>query len=263
MKKFIILFIVFSLSFIFSPQNLSFANQNKTYYAKVEKDNVYFYSNPIDENSSKIFIIPKSYFVYLTNSANDQFFCAQYKDIFGYVKKEDVTVMSGTPQTPYASANFTIYDIDGLALYPTPKFTNNTSLVRIDYLTIVSTFYGEIEGENVPDMSNPWYYCKINENGIDLFGYVYSAFCYKESVIQTNNETFDIVNEPIFNVTNVETENLSEVAMAFIIIGVSLPCILITYLLIKPNLQKSKSQIKKKAKKRHGDYFEFDENDLN
>lgn len=263
MKHVTFIFLFFILLFNFNFVNLSFAYQNKAYYAKVEKENVFLYSDPVDQDNFKIFKIPQTYFVYLTKSANEDFYNAQYKDIFGYVKKDEVTVMDGIPQIPYASANFTVYDLDGVSLYPSAKFTNNTALAKIDYLSIVSTYYGEINGENIPDMQHPWYYCKINENGTDIFGYIYSAFCYKESKIQTNTENFNIITTPIFNNVDETTENLSEVAMAFIIIGVSIPCLLITYLLIKPNLQKTKVQRKKKIKKHHGDYFEFDENDLN
>lgn len=242
---------------------LTKAQQRQAFYAKVEDDQTYFYSDPVDQDSSKLFILPQSYFVYLTDDANDEFFVAQYKDLYGYVKKQEVTVMKGTPNTPFASANFTIADPEGLALYASPTFTNSLQLARLEYLTIISTYYGTMPGENVPDLENPWYYCKINQEQTDIFGYVYSYFCYKESSIPTNTESFDVIDSPSFDSTPVSSQPLSEVAMAFIVIGVSLPCLLIIYLLIKPSLQKGKFTEKRKPKKRHGDYFEFDENDLN
>ena len=263
MKKNIIFFIVLAFFLNFYNIQISSANQKSTFYAKVENDNIYFYSEPIDDQTSKLFILPKSYFVLLTDNANETFYYAQYKDLYGYVKKNEVVPMNGIPQTPYASANFTIMDLDGLAMYATPKFTNNNALTNIEYQTIISTYYGQMYGENIPDLNEPWYYCKYNKDGTDLYGYVYSTFCYKESSIQTNNESFEIITSPIFE-TSIESDTpLSEVAMAFIVIGVSLPCLLIIYLLIKPSLQKNGITPKKKIKKRHGDYFEFDENDLN
>ena len=260
-------FIVLGLSLFcasfgfFQPAN---ASESISYYAKVEESGVYFYSNPIDEEKNKLFILPQTYFVYLTDEENENFYVAQYKDVYGYVRKQDVVVMNGTPTMPFASRNFTIKDLDGLSLYPSPSFSNNTSLAKIDYLTIVSSYYGDMPGENIPDLNSPWFYCKVVQDDATLFGYVYSDSCYRISTISPNTETFEIVSSPSFDVSQGQEASLSEVAMAFIVIGVSLPCILIIYLLIKPSLQKSKaSPSKKKVRKRHGDYFEFDENDLN
>lgn len=260
-------FMLLSLSILstsFSFKLFTNASEKISYYAKIEESGIYFYSNPIEQEESKLFILPQSYFVYLTDEANENFYVAQYKDVHGYVRKQDVVVMNGTPTMPYASRNFTIKDLDGLSLYPSPSFTNNTTLAKIDYLTIVSSYYGEMPGENIPDINCPWFYCKVSEDDTTLFGYVYSDSCYKISSISPNTESFEVVSSPIFEISEGQEGSLSEVAMAFIVIGVSLPCILIIYLLIKPSLQKSKIPTpKKKIRKRHGDYFEFDENDLN
>lgn len=242
---------------------LTNAEKKQSYYAKIEGDQTFFYSDPIDQDSSKMFILPQSYFVYLTDIANDDFFKAQYKDLYGFVKKQEVTVMNGSPKTPFASVSFTIANPEGLALYASPSFTNSTQLARVDYLTIISTYYGIMPGENIPDLDNSWYYCKINKDQTDIFGYAYSYFCYKISSIPTNTEIFEIINQPVFESTPSTSQPLSEVAMAFIVIGVSLPCLLIIYLLIKPSMKKNKLTEKRKTKKRHGDYFEFNENDLN
>lgn len=265
MKKSIFLSIfILLLQFVMTtPLTLTKAQQKQAYYAKIENDQTYFYSDPIDQDSSKLFILPQSYFVYLTDNANEEFYVAQYKELYGYVKKIDVTVMNGSPNTPYASASFTIADPEGLALYANPSFTNSMQLARLEYLSIVSTYYGTMSGENIPDLDNVWYYCRINQDQTDVFGYVYSYFCYKQSQIPTNTETFDIISQPVFELETTSTQPLSEIAMAFIVIGVSLPCLLIIYLLIKPSLQKGKFTKKRKPKKQHGDYFEFDENDLN
>ena len=262
-----VFFIILAMSLISSSAFINkqtSAVEELTYYAKVQESGKYFYSNPVDNDESKLFILPQTYFVYITDNANELFYVAQYKDKYGYVKKEDVVVMNGSPVTPFASRTFTIKDIDGLTLYPTPNFSNNTPLATIDYLTIVSTYYGDMPGENIPDLNSPWFYCKIVQESQTIYGYVYSDSCYKISSIPANNETFEIVSSPTFESPQVQDASLSEVAMAFIVIGVSLPCILIIYLLIKPTLQKTKTSTSKKTtRKRHGDYFEFDENDLN
>ncbi len=260
----IILFAFFATFFVNSFTYISYANQKVTYYAKITNNNTYFYSNPISNDENKLFVIPTSYFVFLTEEANEDFYVAQYKDLYGYVKKEEVSVMDGTPKEPYANVNFTVFDFDGIDLFPSPTFTNNTSLTSIPYLTVVGTYYGEIYGEDIPQMNKPWFYCKYSKNQTNIFGYVYSAFCYEKTNIEQNTETFNIVENPVFTNNFSVDEKLSDVAMAFIIIGVSLPCLVIMYLLIKPTMQKERQPKSKKMFKKHkGDYFEFDENDLN
>ena len=77
-----------------------------------------------------------------------------------------------------------------------------------------------------------------------------------------NNEVFDIVETPF--PTNTDLSELTPVTMGFIIVGVSLPCLIVLYLLVRPSMQREKiekSKPKMRAKK-HKDYFEFDDGDL-
>ena len=191
----------------------SFAQNS--YYAKITNENVYFYSDPIEESEKILFEIPNTYFVKLIDNANENFYYAIYKNVYGYVKKSQVNVMSGTPVNPFANATFRIFSPDGIGLYSTPS---------------------------------------INQ----------SVFCDQLSQIQDNYETFEIVENPVFS-TDKSPNELSAVAMTFIIIGVSIPCLIVIYLLLKPTLLKEKvlNEKPKIKKKHHGDYFEFDDSELN
>lgn len=260
MKFFI--FLIFVLS-IFSTCNFQISSAEISYYAKIIDENVCFYSSPTKNNLSSLFYIPRSYFVKILNNENEDFYYAKYKDIYGYVLKNEVVVMNGTPIMPFANATFRIFATGGLGLYTSPYLNENNKITQIPYLSQNLTYYGIMLGEQViPDKSAEWYYC--NYNGDDnYFGFVYSVFCDKLTTISPNTESFDVIDNPSF-VETTPSQELSGTSMAFIIIGVSLPCLVVIYLLLKPTLLKEKSihQIKPKRKRR-GDYYEFDESDLN
>lgn len=240
---------------------------SQSYYAKVQQEDVYFYSLPYDESENRLFEIPVTYFVILTGDATDQFYSANYQDIEGYVKKTEVVAMDGTPIKPFPNSYFRVYATDGLGIYLYPNSVNEYKIDTIPYLTENITYYGQMQGnEFVPNKSDIWYYCKYNGEKT-VYGYVSSVFCDQLlPEIGTNYETFTIITNPSFSSNNNLAGGLSPVAMTFIIIGVSLPCLVVFYLLIKPSWMKDKvlnEKPKSLKRKRHGDYFEFDENDLN
>lgn len=259
MKKLFLLFILF-FSSIFPHYFISFADTS--YYAKIQDDNVYFYSMPIKSNQYYVFSIPRTYFVLLLNDENQDFYYAKYKNIYGYVLKNEVSVMQGTPASPFASASFRVFSPDGLGVYSMP-YQNSNRLTVIPYLAEDIEYYGSLYGEQaIPDKSQEWYYCAYNKETL-TYGYVYSVFCDKLPVIQENHETFKLIETPSFK-SDYSKQNLSYISMTFIIIAVSLPCVIVIYLLLKPTFIKQKTlSPSPKPRKRKGDYFEFDDGDLN
>lgn len=254
MKKFVCFMIMFFVVWLSFPSQS--ASASEFYWAKVEMDNVCFYAQA--ESSSALFILPRTYFVKLTDE-KDGFYKAQYKDLIGYVKKEEVSPVSGTPSSPYFVETFRVFLPSGAGLYASAKMESDSQILTIPYLYEDLVFYGSIEGDvAVPEKSNLWHYCKYENSD---FGYVYSAFTDKLSSPPLNYEEFEKI-EVSFAKTPVSS--LSDTAMAFIIIGVALPCLIVLYLLVKPNLAKALPREKAKYKaKRRRDYFEFDEADLN
>jgi len=247
-----LLFMCFTYS---NTDGLSFAEN--IYWAKIEKQGVEFYAT--EDLSSALFNIPNSYFVKLLGE-DENFYIAQYQDIHGYVKKSDVTPMDGTPAVPYFQEDFRAFIPTGTGLYTKTEMNESYKIATIPYLYEELIFYGSILGDTaIPDKSNEWHYCKFQ----DEVGYVYSAFCDKLSPPPTNTETFPIIEDLSFEKQSPPT--LSSTAMTFIIIGVSLPCLIVLYLLTKPNSMKVKTQQEKEKykSKRRKDYFEFDPSDLN
>lgn len=264
MKKFLCLIfcfvIVILVSNSFTPQMKAEA-QSSGVYAKVLYNNVYFYSLPQESEENKLFILPKTYFVNLKTSKNEQFYYCQYKDIFGYVKKEAVSPMQGTPKQPFASASFRVFSLEGIGIFKRPNMSEE-KLDIIPYLSEQLIYYGSLQGEEaIPGKSNQWYYAKYSKTS--TIGFVYSVFCDQLSTINENTETFEIIHGPLFD-SQPASEGLSNIAMTFIIIGVSLPCLIVLYLLVKPTMIKDKiTNPKPKLQKHRRDYYEFDESDLN
>ena len=259
---FIIISFVYILSFLQISNTVKVSFANTSYYAKVQNYDAYMYSQPIDESEYMLFEVPRTYFVLLMDEENQDFYYAQYQDVFGYIKVNDVVVMDGIPHNPYFTSNFRIYSFGGLGIYSSPVLDEEYFLTQIPHLSYSQVLYGSIVGqEAIPDKTNIWYYCKYTDD--DVTGYVYGEFCDHFNDFNENTEYFNIIENPVFSGGRV-IDSLSSVAMTFIVIGVSIPCIIVIYLLVKPTLLKDKVlNSHPKAKKRRGDYYEFDESDLN
>ncbi|MBO5394595.1 MAG: hypothetical protein J6A28_01650 [Clostridia bacterium] len=257
MKKLVISLslIIFCLAIL--PTSAQYSYAEKIYWAKVEQNGTYFYA--LADETSQLFILPESYFVKLTGE-KDNFFSAQYRDIQGYVKKDEVSPMDGTPSNPYYIESFRAFLPAGTGLYAISQMMDEYKIIDIPYLYENLTYYGSIAGQTaIPEKSNIWHYCKYGED----YGYVYSIFCDKLESPPLNHESFSKIDSVSFEEPPIKA--LSQTAMAFIIIGVSLPCLIVLYLLIRPNMMKvslPKEKSKYKAAKRR-DYFEFDQSDLN
>lgn len=250
------MFLVLPLLY-FQKSEVSFAKN--TFYAQVETNNVFFYSEPVADESKTLFELPKSYFVKLIDHAGENFYYSEYRGIYGYVKKTQVTPIDGTPITPYFTADFRAIPLSTLPLYTSPSTVTGSILTEIPHLTKNIIYYGSMNGEEaVPETSNEWYYCKYD----NFYGYVYSVYCDKLTEFKESSEVFSKLEN--FTFDDEKPEGLSTIAMTFIIVGVSIPCLLVIYLLLKPTFVKEKvTNVKPKSKKRHGDYFEFDDSELN
>ncbi|MBE7073918.1 MAG: hypothetical protein E7379_02365 [Clostridiales bacterium] len=256
--KIVILVMNFLLATGLLCQQTKISFADNFYWAKIEEDGCFFFTNATEKQP--LFILPKSYFIKLIGEEGN-YFLATYKDLTGYVKKEEVSPMDGTPTTPYFNETFRTFLPSGTNLFSLPAMSDDYILANIPFLYSDLIFYGSFYGDElVPDKGNCWYYCKYEYND---FGYVYSAFCDQLSTPTVNNERFNIIENISFQ--EIETDGLSDTAMTFIIVGVSLPCLIVLYLLMKPNMMKE-SPLQEKVKyksRRRKDYFEFDQSDLN
>ena len=179
MKKsiaYLSLLLMIVCSFSSFTATISFA-ETFTYYAKVNSDNIYFYSQPIDTDENRLFVIPQTYFVKLISYQDDNFYYAQYDNLFGYVRIDDVVAMNGVPTNPYATSEFRVFMPSGLGLYSKPCVESENKITDVPFLCETVKFYGIKQGEQyIPDKSDSWFYC-CYQGEKEYYGYLYSVFC--------------------------------------------------------------------------------------
>lgn len=250
---------------------------SSTYYAQVVSDNIKIYSSP--DNLNPIFNLPKTYFVELI-SKTDQYYYARYDDVYGYVLKQDVKPIIGTPTYPFLmDISFRVFVPSGANMRSTPYDLGANNLVySVPFLETNLSYYGTLNGEEaISKKGTVWYYCKYYVNNLSYTGYIYAPLCDLLTTITNSDETFEFYQGELeFENSNPQTNTqpLSEFSptlQTIIIVVVSLPCLLFIYLLFKPTqiAEKSSSSSKnalnssKKRKKisrlRGSDYFELDD----
>lgn len=253
--------------FSFAPTNMVNAADTKTYYAKILSDNVYIFADTSGEENSRLFVVPNSYFVLLVGDKDDYYY-AKYSGVMGYVKKTDVMPMDGVPMCPFANQTFRAFAQNGLEVFSSPR-ANASALGKLSFLQDNVTFYGTASGDELfPKSTSTWLYCSFDSGGEVKNGYVFSYFCDNLSLASENLEYFSEITEPLSFASELPTDGgLSDTAKAMIILGVSLPCLVILYLVLSPKkralLAKGRRKEKSPPQKRGRDYYEFNEDDLN
>lgn len=272
---------IFYLFFIYFIFNLFFCNliyifaENETVYARIENDNIYFYSAPINDETSQLFCLPKTYFVMLTANAEDQdnlFYCAYYSGITGYVKKSDVKPVEGVPLRPHAdNLSFRVFSPNGLELRSTPNASSPFNIITtVNYLETNLVYYGLKQGEEmISQKGNNWYYCKYIKSNNSFMGYLYAPLCDLLPPLTPNTEVLQYKIGELFVIdtptTAPDTEGikLPQELKIIIIICAVLPCILIIYLLFKPTkllMDNGTNQPKKKISKlKKSEYYEYED----
>ena len=241
-------------------------------------DSTYLYSATTSLETCAIFLLPKTYFVELLSTAENNMYHARYDDVYGYVKKEQVKPVKNIPAEPFLNKiSFRVFVPSGANLRTSPYDYGATNLVySIPFLETNLQYYGTTLGEeSISKKGNVWYYCKYYLNNISYSGYIYSPLCDCLSPISTNQEMVEYIQGELAfkNETNVDfatnnMELLPQSTQTIIIILISMPCLFIIYLLFKPtkmldgSTHESSNKVKKRKKisrLRHSDYFELDD----
>lgn len=208
-------------------------------YAQILAEHVYFYRQPInDESTSNIYFeLPKTYFVKLLDISDNGYYLAEYRNITGYVKKDSVRAISGTPSTPYLkNITFRVYADYSRDMRSYPSIDNNLS-ERITYIPLYSKnveYISKISGQElVLNRTNVWYYCKYTTD-TDYYGYIYSDFCDEMPAIPENKEKFEYIDNPTFELTPESQQSILDTKILGIIIAImSAPALIFVFLIIR------------------------------
>lgn len=248
--------------------NSAHADTQTAYYARINEGETYLYSMPTLAPDAQIFALPATYFVLLTGNAGDTenaFYSASYNGINGFVQKSAVTPVEGTPLRPYAdNLSFRVFVPGGTDLRSTPAASTPFNIVTaLPYATTNLVYYGSQPGEEViAQRGNEWYYCKYISGPDAFFGYVYAGFCDLLPALTPSQEQLPAVTDEIFTQTSATAPDattaptLAKEVQVILIIGISIPCILIIYLLFKPTKLMTPGRKRKKPAK-SADYYEM------
>ncbi len=210
------------------------------YYARIMTTDAYLYKSPIDvdDYSNVYFVLPQTYFVQLIDSSNNSFYKVNYSSFTGYVKKDCVQTIVGSPKTPYLDyLNFRVYAEMSRDLRSEPTTLSGSSS-QVAYIPLYNrnlTYYGSIIGEQCIDgRTNVWYYCKYSA-GEDFYGYVYSDFCDElPNPLPNNSEEVVYTTAPDFGEAPPKTSlPLNDSTTGIIIAILCVPALLFLFLILK------------------------------
>ena len=225
---------------LFNNLPVAFASASSIIYARIMYENTYLYKSPynLEDVSNIYFCLPKTYFVQLLDEENE-FYKVQYMEFYGYVKKENVQTIVGTPKQAYLeNINFRVYAELSRDLRSEPNTLSGTSS-QITYIPLYSrnlTYYGTIIGETlIEGRTSVWYYCKYSADQ-DYYGYVYSDFCDKLTLITENTEQVTYTTSPNFSAPNLSVDTTptpNNKTTSIIIFALSVPSLIFVFLLLK------------------------------
>lgn len=243
-----ILLIILMLFDLFSPPQTAHATNYP--YAQVLQSGCYLFKTPLDNTnySNTYFMLEPSYFVQLLSEYNSDFFKVKYMDIWGYVKKNQVQCVQGTPSNPYLdNVKFRVFGTMSRSLNDKPFLNTNSPMLK-EYLPLYCDdliYYGKIYGESaVEERTNIWYYCKYTVTGET--GYVYSDSCDKMTEIVKNTEKLAYVSSPQWTTSPVPSPQIvsinSKPFKAWVII-ICIPFVIFAFLLLKLAYKRKEKQV--------------------
>lgn len=226
--KLVLLFITILISLYITPVKIE-VSASTPKYARAVNGNVNIYKLSTDDISidNVICIVEKTYFVeIISETAND--YKVNYNGITGFVKKNDVVLVSGTPTTPFpVGINLVLGSNCNLRKTPTTKSSTSNVISTLNKNENSITFIGRVFSDEVIDFGgNTWYY--VISNGEK--GYIYNQYLKSASPIYPNTEELSVYKSNEFTSIN----PISEPSSIFIITLLFIPCVAILIILYLP-----------------------------
>ena len=236
MKK--ITFLLICILLIFSTKSaLVFASEN---YARITLIGANLYKSNTLENSIQnvYFEIENTYFVTIIHE-EENCYRVSYNGINGYITKNAVKRISGTPQNPYpTNIKLTVNQNCYVRSTPTQNSYNN-SITLLTKNTEVE-FVGIAHGTNIVDFGdNTWYYIKYG----DVYGYVFQDYFKSHVTIYPNTEevSVTITQEQMLN-------PLNDTKIAILVLIMLIPSLIIIFLIYHKPKIKHKNKVKLRQK---------------
>jgi len=237
MKKFLL--IIYLILLVLLPRFIVKASQG---YARITTSYAYLYKTASKEIENNIICyLEETYFVFINLDYNEEFYKVTYNNTSGYVLKDTVTKVYGTPTKPNPTTKLTTIS-NKCYLRSTPKITENNIITVITENCTDLEYIGKIYGEEAIDyQGNLWYL--VNYYGVS--GYIYSKYISYIRPIAINNE---IIEETSNNLKKNPTP-LTNLECGIIITILTLPIIFVIFIMYqKPKISKNITNIPKTRK---------------
>ena len=222
-------------------------------WAQIKNSSTYLYKSA-ELNSSinnKWCLIENTYFVKILNNYNSEYYKVEYNGINGFVKKSEICLINETPLMPYP--NNTTFSVGKTNCYmrSKPQIKDNTdnTICVVPANTTGLKYIGKTIGEEAIDFKGSvWYLAEYN----GYVGYIYSAYTTSITPIKENVETVSLFIGNDFSKIN----PLTNTTCVILIIVTLIPCLIILFMLYKPNNKKVKARINTKKLKNTITYFD-------
>ena len=217
----------------------SYADSN--IYGRIDSTYTYIYPSPSLSNTTTdaICMIESTYYVEILEDVNSYYYKVHYNGIVGYVSKDNISLVSGTPMIPYPN-NIVIVTKDRCNLRSSPDTTSNNIICLIPENTSTLVFLGRTTGAEVVDYGgNTWYYVEYN----GYKGYIYNK--YIDTITSIYKNTEDLPPLKIDSIT-APIHPLSSMDIVIYIVILSIPFVIILCILYIPPKRRQYSNAKHK-----------------
>lgn len=212
-----------------------------TTYACVLSNHAYIFSSSDNNNmDNAICLAEYTYYVQILRTIDTHYF-VQYGDLCGYIAKDAVQKVKGTPQCPFPTNIYLKTYSNYCNLRSSPKISTQSNIIASIAPKTELQFVGRIYGEEGVDFhGTTWYYVKYNE----ISGYIYSAYIDNSVYIPLNCESLSANNA-----LNDSISPLSIQSCIILLICMSAPIGVIMFILFRPPKKQSIKKIDKKRTK--------------
>lgn len=220
----------FLLSFL-SQDSITTQVENKNLFGKIISNNANLLKTPtkLEDSTSTFFLLEESYFVKVINEINDDYYYVSYKDLTGYVKKDNILIVNEQIENPYLE-NITFNISKDCFLYTLPINNPKNQILKLNKNKTI-TYYGKIFADEIAQNSGDvWYFVGLETENGKVFGYVHSSFTFNLSPILPCKE---ISTEYISTTNPTNLLNLNLKTQSILIIIISLPTLFLLIILLK------------------------------
>ena len=246
------LYCLYFLSFgcflcLFPASYQAYAYSYTTYpYAQIRSDNTYLYKTPNSLDLTNVyFALPNSYFVLLISNYDNNFYKVEYRDLVGFVLKDEVVAVNEKPQKPYLTdISFRVFSSDGVKVMSSP-FENAYSVETLEVMSQVDYYGFTIGYEKIENRGSVWFYGKTLSGST---GYFYKGLCDNLTNIPLNTESVTpLTSHPFEDNDNSYLYNLISLTPALkviLILLVTVPSVFLILLLFLPHKIKKQKLLK-------------------